>query len=361
MNIQKLIPQFAALSLLVLIQFGTTHADDQTKDAKTVQKADPVAEQPPAGMLPGALLSMNSETGSFPKRAFLVDKRRRTLTVWEAENDSLKLIGAWPTDIGQAEGDKNVQGDHKTPEGIYFFQTTMDGRKLNFDLYGNRIFTLDYPNYFDKLEKKTGNGIWLHSIPETKSLLRGSRGCVVVRNDVIDQLGQYIDLKLTPMVIVNTVEYLTPEQWREKQTAARGWLEAWRTSWGTKSLDSYMTQYSERFRSNGMNKAAWRRFKQNLAERYKFIEIQVKDAQVFTIGPKIVFRFFQDYKSDQKADTGTKILYTLKSGDAYEIIGENWKPLKQAQIPAPAPASTAAPAEAPAEAPAGASASASAK
>lgn len=337
MKITTLLLQLTAAVSLVVLQSGTLRAED-SKDSKTDQKSDPVAEQPVEGMLPGALLKLSSETDCFPKRAFLVDKRRRTLTVWEAQGESLKLIGAWPTDIGQAEGDKNVQGDHKTPEGIYFFQTTMDGRKVDFNLYGNRIFTLDYPNYFDKIEKKTGNGIWLHSIPETKTLLRGSRGCVVVRNNVIDHLGQYIELKMTPMVIVNTVEYMPEAQWIERQKQMNAWLEGWRTSWGTKSLDAYMAQYSEKFRSNQMDKKQWRAYKQNLAERYKFIEIQLSDVQIFTIGPKIVFRFQQDYKSDLKADTGTKILYTLKTNDAYEIIGENWEPLKARNRAVHAPA-----------------------
>jgi murein L,D-transpeptidase YafK len=196
---------------------------------------------------------------------------------------------------------------------------------VDFNQYGSRIFTLDYPNYFDTLEKKTGNGIWLHSIPESKSLLRGSRGCVVVRNNVIQELSKYIDLKQTPIVIVGTVEYLTEADWLAQQEKMKSWLEAWRVAWGGKDLDTYMSKYSERFRSAGMNKRQWRRFKANLADKYSFINVALRDVQIFNIGPKLVFRFMQEYKSNLKEDAGTKILYMLKNGEKYEIIGENWQ------------------------------------
>ena len=186
---------------------------EQVVHNETRHASDPVAQNPPPDKLPTALISLKSETGTFTPYAFLVDKHARTLSVWQSFEDSVKLVGAWPTDIGERDGDKLIQGDRRTPEGIYFFQTTMDGRKVDYSQYGARIFTLDYPNYFDRLEKKTGTGIWFHAIPETKSLLRGSRGCVVVRNEVIQDLSKFIDLKRTPMLIVNHVDYVEPTKW----------------------------------------------------------------------------------------------------------------------------------------------------
>lgn len=319
-----------ALSLsLFLLQIATPLFCFAQENGKTVeQSADPVAQLPPPGKLPHALLSLNSATGAFSQYAFLVDKKARTLTVWQNSGDELKLVGAWPTDIGRKEGDKLVQGDHRTPEGVYFFQTMMDGHKVNFSEYGVRIFTLDYPNYFDKLENKTGNGIWFHAIPDTKSLLRGSRGCVVVRNQVIEELSKYVELKRTPMVIVGEVEYMDPEKWKALKHGLQTWIESWRQSWMGKDLDAYMNQYSDRFSGNGMSKKQWRAYKANLAKAYEFIQVELKDVQIFNQGPKIVFRFLQSYKSSRKEDFGSKILYALRKGDRWEIIGETWEALK---------------------------------
>lgn len=309
----------------VAAHFATAPNAYAQQGEKTVeQSADPVPQVPPAGMLPHALLSLSTDTGTFSQYAFLVDKKARTLTVWRHAGDEIKLVGAWPTDIGSRDGDKLVQGDQRTPEGVYFFQTSMDGRKVNFNDYGNRIFTLDYPNYFDKLENKTGNGIWFHAIPDSKSLLRGSRGCVVVRNNVIEELSKFVELKRTPMVIVNQVEYMEPEKWKALKTGLHSWIENWRKSWMGKDLNAYMDQYSHRFSGNGMNKRQWRRYKEALARAYGFINVELKDVQIFNQGPKVVFRFLQAYKSDRKQDFGTKILYALRNGDRWEIIGETW-------------------------------------
>ncbi|MGE4133026.1 MAG: murein L,D-transpeptidase family protein [Bdellovibrionales bacterium] len=325
MNESLLRQRVKTFILCFLAQTATALPCFASEDAKSVEVSDPTPQQPPANMYPSPLLSLQSQTGAFSQFAFLVDKSRRTLTVWQDSGDTIKLVGAWPTDIGEKKGDKLVEGDKRTPEGVYFFQTMMDGRKVDFSQYGVRIFTLDYPNYFDRLEKKTGNGIWFHAIPETKSLVRGSRGCVVVRNAVIEELAKFIELKRTPMVISDAVEYVDLETWRAHKKQYRDWIETWRSSWSSKDLDAYMNQYSEKFSGNGMNKSQWRAYKSNLNSRYEFIEIDLKDVQIFNQGPKIVFRFLQAYKSNQKEDFGSKILYALKNGDRYEIIGESWQ------------------------------------
>ena len=320
--------------------------------AKTAeQSSDPVAQIPAAGTYPNALLSLAADTTSFSRYALLVDKAARTLTIWENDGNKIKFVEAFPADIGAQSGDKVSEGDFKTPEGIYFFQTTMDGHKVDFSLYGARIFTMDYPNYFDRLEHKTGRGIWLHAIPDTKTLRRGSRGCVVLRNAVIDKVGHYIELKRTPIVVVNQVEYLNEADWLAKQAEVKQWLESWRQAWGGKDLDKYMELYSERFRGNHMNKAQWREYKKKLASRYEFINIDLKDVQIFSQGNKIVWRFVQDYKSNQKSDLGTKILYALKENGKFEIVGENWEPLKAVPSNLRATAGTADEASATAPAP----------
>ncbi len=330
MDLDKRRCSLISVLTVTLLQFGTaefSNATEDAKDAKTVQKADPVAQLPPKGLLPHALLSLATQSPVFSRYAFLVDKKARTLTVWENDGEKIKLVEALPTDIGRLEGDKMIEGDHRTPEGIYFFQKTMDGRKVDFNQYGNRIYTMDYPNYFDRLDKKTGTGIWLHAIPDTTSLLRGSRGCVVVRNSVIEHLGQYIELKRTPIVVVNQVNYLIEEDWQKLRREMKDFLEKWRQAWIGKDLENYMSLYADAFSGNGMSKNQWRRYKANLAKKYEFINVDINGVQIFNHGKKIVLRFLQEYKSDKTQDFGAKILYAWKSNNRYEIVGESWFPL----------------------------------
>ena len=343
MTLRRATTLLALGGALLLSQFATRERCSAAEAAKNDQKiVDPTAQRPPEGMLPTALLSLNADHTVFSQFAFLVDKSTRTLTVWQNDGEKIKLIGAWPADIGRNAGDKVAEGDAKTPEGVYFFQTSRDGRKLDYQKYGVRVFTMDYPNYFDRLEKKTGTGIWLHAISDDQSLLRGSRGCVVVRNQVIEELGKFIELKRTPIVVVDRVVYLADGEWLKEKAKLGAWLDGWRQAWAGKDLDKYMELYSDRFRSGHMNKESWRRYKKNLGDRYQFIDVSLRDVQIFNQGPKVVFRFLQDYKSDRKQDYGAKLLYAMKEGDRFAIVGESWEPLSGEGEAMPKAASTAA-------------------
>ncbi len=125
---------------------------------------------------------------AFSQFIFLVDKSKRLMRVFENQGSGVIQVDEYPTDIGKNDGNKTKKDDHKTPEGIYFLQKKLTQPEIPFETYGEVAFTTDYPNFFDRFESKTGSGIWLHAIPDKVPLTRGSRGCVVVRNNVIKKL-----------------------------------------------------------------------------------------------------------------------------------------------------------------------------
>lgn len=298
-------------------------------------KPDPVIQRPPEGKLPRALVTLTSDS----PYALVVDKGSRTLTVWKWTNDKPSLVNAYPTDIGQNNGDKTAEGDKRTPEGVYFFKQMRVGPELDFSLYGGRAYVTDYPNYFDRLENKTGTGIWLHAVPDSQSLWRGSKGCVVVRNSVIESLSPYISLKSTPMVVQSSVDYLDETEWKSEREKIFSWIEKWRTAWESKDLDSYMKYYSDNFKSLGMNKAKWKRYKRTLAERYSYIKVHLLNVQAFKHQGKFMIRFLQQYESDQKQDFGEKALYVQDSPSGLSIVGEEWAAKQQASLAASGEAS----------------------
>ncbi|MGZ6479850.1 MAG: L,D-transpeptidase family protein [Bdellovibrionales bacterium] len=285
----------ALSSALVVFQFVTQTRCFAAEVSKTVEPGDPPAALPESGQLPSALLSLNADNGFFSRYAFLVDKKSRTLTVWENDGDKIKAVAAFPADLGAKPGDKQREGDLKTPEGIYFIQSSLDGNKVDPEKYGEKIFTLDYPNSFDKLEKKTGKGIWLHAIPDKKSLQRGSHGCVVVRNKSIEDLAKYIELKRTPLIVTEQVEYLSEREWLRAQKKLKTLLETWRAK--------------------------------RLGELGSSSEINLHQLQIFNAGRKIVVRFLETEKSELKDEVGTKVLYALRAETGLEVVSENWQPL----------------------------------
>ncbi len=295
--------------------------------------ADPIAVNPPQGKVPAHLVSLGN--GNVTSQyAILADKSARTITVWKSGNAGVDFVAAYPMDIGKNSGDKVASGDHKTPEGLYFVQDKLDGPGLDFNEYGKRAFPLDYPNYFDKIVGKTGSGIWLHAIPETKSLLRGSRGCVVVRNEIIEKLTPLIKLQQTPVIILDKVIYVTPAELAADKDMAMRWLESWRQSWQSKNLDTYMTHYAESFSALKMNVNQWKRYKDALNKKYQYIQVRVEEPLVVRRGDEYVFHFSQDYDSDGLKDIGQKLLFAKATDKKLQIVTEIWRPLANRAVAA---------------------------
>jgi murein L,D-transpeptidase YafK len=320
--------------MTILLAFGLAIAGAEEKaelnGAST--KPDPAPVTPAKDTIPEGLVQLG--TGQyFSSHAFVMDKATRTLTVWKNGPGGPELVTAVAADFGRNNGDKTISGDHKTPEGIYFFQEAKEGAELSFDEYGVKAFTLDYPNFFDSRERKSGNGIWLHAIPDSKSLWRGSRGCVVVRNDVIKNLSPFIALRRTPMLIQDNVKLITREAAAKVRGTWASWLEQWRAQWETKDIDGYISHYGDGFKALGMNRDKWREYKKSLSEKYSFIKVGLTEPLVIRHNDELVVRFLQDYQSDKNADFGQKTLYLHRNGeDQFKIIGEEWQAARRDDI-----------------------------
>jgi murein L,D-transpeptidase YafK len=273
---------------------------------------------------PSGLIQLPTNSQYYSPYAFVVDKGARTLTVWQQQAAGLKRVAQFPADMGKNTGDKKNRGDAKTPEGIYFPLTKLEGPGLDFKLYGKRAFTLDYPNFFDRMERKTGGGIWLHAVPDQVPLTRGSSGCVVVRNDVILDLTQYIRLGRTPVLIQEKTNAISQVDLVRENSELNKMLEDWRAAWQRKDIDSYISYYADEFRAMKMNREQWRDFKARLNEQYKTITVHLSKPAIFMDRNRVVVRFLQEYTSDQHSDFGEKVLYLKKNGENFKIVGENW-------------------------------------
>lgn len=299
---------------------------EETVDPSVDKKPDPSAVRPPQGQFPTAFSSF--EGGNFYSPfAFLADKATRTLSIWKFTSNGPEFVEAHPMDLGKNNGDKFVLGDKKTPEGIYFFERIYEKSMLDYNVYGSRAFVMDYPNFFDRMDKKTGSGIWLHAIPESQSLLRGSRGCVVVRDEIIQHVGKYISLQKTPIIVIDKAEYKPLAEYKKLSSEWLTWLHDWQKSWESKNVDSYLTRYHSEFNSQGMDKAGWERFKKDLNQKYEYIKVKLHEPLVFVHNNEAIIRFLQSYESDQNSDFGEKYLYLKKEKGAFKIVGETWSAL----------------------------------
>jgi murein L,D-transpeptidase YafK len=133
-----------------------------------------------------------------PVHMILVNKTSQQLQVLK-HNGSLKVVAQFPCATGENPGTKVTSGDACTPEGVYFITKIFKDKKIS--VFGNRAFHLDYPNIFDSLNGRNGDGIYLHGT--NKQLVPNStNGCITMKNEDLDQLVRYLDKEETPIVIV---------------------------------------------------------------------------------------------------------------------------------------------------------------
>lgn len=292
-----------------------------------VSHAETQSQTQGAKVYPAGLIALSPDM-PFSSYSFVVDKSKRTLSVYEWKNNDLNLISEFPADIGKKEGPKMKRDDHKTPVGIYFLLQEKTQPEIPFETYGNLAFTTDYPNIFDQRDAKTGSGIWLHAVPDSVPLTRGSRGCVVVRNDVVKSLKSLVKLQQTPILIYDEVKYLNAQEHNEQKQRFLKEFESWRNAWQTQDVDTYIKYYDQTFKNDQMNYKQWYKHKKKLKELYTYIKVDLSPPLILQNKDQVVIRTIQRYESNLHKDYGEKTIHARYSPEVgFQIIREDWKPL----------------------------------
>jgi murein L,D-transpeptidase YafK len=159
------------------------------------------------------------------QQAVLVDKSRQEVTLYRYDG-RWQISAQWACSTGKVQGRKAIEGDRKTPEGVYFATRDVGARYLT-ETYGSRALPLDYPNWLDQQQGRTGSAIWIHG---TNKLLKphDSNGCVVMDNVAINDLASRVKLQHTPIVIVDRLERASIKAQRDQSTAVLAALDQWR-------------------------------------------------------------------------------------------------------------------------------------
>ena len=289
--------------------------------------------------LPSVIYQLDS---NFTHHVMVVEKSTHSLYLYENNQGLPKLLKKYTIMTGKFPGDKQVQGDKKTPEGIYFFQNFHASQELlkkygdYGKIYGAGAFTLNYPNEIDRREGKTGGGIWLHSSDDDNRISLGldSKGCVVAVDKDLKDLSRYIDLANTPMVIVENLSFLNLESWKTQKESLQNVVYSWMEAWQKKDFKTYINQYSPReFLDNRKgNYSAYKTYKKAVFSRADEPQILFSDVSILLNNDYAVVTMKQDYSSSVIRDIGKKVLY-LKKNDRYEwkIVSEKWSKLDQEQ------------------------------
>lgn len=224
-----------------------------------------LTERPPEGSIPTQFLSLASQS----RHAIAVDAARSRLYLFEnqtpqpangvlASAPRLKLIGDFYISVGLQGIEKQLEGDKRTPLGVYYITSNLNPDSLP-DLYGVGALPINYPNPLDVQRGKTGSGIWLHGTPREQFVRAplASDGCVVLSNPDLERLLRTVQIRTTPVVIAPELHWVQPEALDATRQQFEASLEAWRTAKGQGDLDKLKSFYSSRFQNQGRDLAQW--------------------------------------------------------------------------------------------------------
>ena len=289
---------------------------------------------------PSNILMMDEK---FAHHVILVEKATHKVHLYENGGTNPKLIKTYNTATGKFKGDKSINGDHKTPEGIYSINDFFSKEELlrrhgkYAEIYGAGAFPMNYPNFIDERAGKTGGGIWLHSTHDDNRISKGldSKGCVVLQNADLRDISQYIEIEHTPIIVVQDVLYLARPTWDSNRTDINAAVEKWAKAWQTKDFETYISSYdSLRFkdRSKG-NYSAYKAYKKAVFSRPDSPNIKLEFISIMANLDYAVIQMQQNYQSSIINDIGMKTLYLQKDANyEWKIVGELWSKAGHASI-----------------------------
>lgn len=255
---------------------------------------------------------------------FMVDKQGRRFHVIE-HNSPARIVESYACISGQKAGDKQSSGDLRTPEGVYFV-TGKIGYGLDFAEYGGVAYALNYPNPVDKINGKTGHGIWIHSKGQP-IVNQATKGCVALDLGDIDKVGARLKPG-TAVALTNTVmtdASLSPADQQDAsvlETRTRQWAQAWADR-SPEFFDFYHPSLYSKAQEEDF--AQFRRQKESLFKMLPWIHNVLADVQVLKGPDYWVSWFRQYYRASNLTSQGVRRLYWQKDAQGqFQIVGMEW-------------------------------------
>ncbi len=268
-------------------------------------------------MLPASLVALPEATD----HVLVADLDRNRLYLYEHRNGEIHLLRAMYLSIGKAGYGKRVEGDNLSPVGIYTITSWIPGEELP-DLYGKGAWPVNYPNPLDRMEGRTGYGIWLHGNPTETSGRRpprSSEGCITLANADLLSLAPFIDLQTTPVVFADKVEWQTREKRVEQALLVRSLLEGWMDAWESLDAEKLVSHYSDDAKIGNLTKEQLLNQKRDVNSRKEWLNLKVSKLSAYRYpgsgGDRIQVDFEQDYQSSNFSSKSFKRQYWQREAD----------------------------------------------
>ena len=275
-------------------------------------------------LLPAYLLHLPASVSSI----FVAEADSSTLYRFVRTSSASEFHDERYMSVGQNGVGKNSAGDRRTPLGIYFISEQLDTSGLH-EKYGPLAFPLDYPNVWDHLSERSGDGIWIHGVAPQAGLRppQDTDGCIVLQNDELLRLGDDFVPQITPVIIAREIRWASRTDITAVRDKLRAALETWVQSYRSGDLHQYLAMYADDFRYHGLNKEEW--------SAYRLQTIGKRPIQDFMLSEVLLLadpedkdlflsRFQQMIVDDAQTIVTTKRLYWRRAPDGeFRIVAED--------------------------------------
>ena len=274
-----------------------------------------------SGKIPDVLVGFDFKKSE--SYAMVVEKASQQLYLYKYD-DGFKEIFSVKCSTGKKNGVKNVSGDKKTPEGVYFFTGKFAKRDLA-PRYGSKAFPLDYPNFIDRSKGRNGYSIWLHGINKPLKS-RNSNGCVALKNSDLELISKYIALNRTPIVLVETLSYISDNLRAEANKSVLCAL----TTWKNRLMDGTYHQYLGLYDSEYLPEIAWwtewNKTRSLLIASGRTFKVELKNISIFQHNSVyVVLADLMNIYDNKEVYIGTKKFFLTDNNGQLKIIGEEYQ------------------------------------
>ncbi len=303
---------------------GGAAAKDKVADLRdeALARLRAYKNQPPTAYVPRYLMQLQPDE----KYAIVVDTQKARLYLYQNDHGTPRFVADYYVTHGKLGTDKLKEGDQRTPIGVYHVTASLPRQKLA-DIYGSGAFPLNYPNEWDKRMGRNGHCIWLHGTPSNTFSRppKASDGCVVLANEDLDAISKDFQIGLTPVIISNSIEWLSIDDWQAERKSLLGMIDSWRRDWESMDVNAYGSHYSAKFQADGQDLAQWLEHKRKVNGGKTWIKVATDNISMFRNPGKdeyVVVTFEQDYKSNNLSNVMKKRQYWLKEDGHWKIVYE---------------------------------------
>ena len=261
-----------------------------------------------------------------PVNIIVCYKKKRQLSVYKYDDKPILEKQFTKILTGKNPGNKWLEGDDKTPIGVYELKYKIDDDKLN-DFYGPLAYPTNYPNLYDSYLGKTGHGIWIHGFPkDNPNRDFNTKGCIALPNNELINFSNLINYKKS-ILIIDTNNLPTTNK-QNISTILKD-LFKWRYAWKYNDLDTYLSFYDKQNfkKDNKIDFNAFVEMKKQIFSRQKNKIIKFKNLEIIPYPSKdknLYEVLFDEYfKANGSLYQGKKILYLRLIDNKISIFLEN--------------------------------------